>query len=70
MLQVVMALCVAFLAQVKVLVFMCGVLRRESHMEVALFEILGFKEGVLYVRLQDHCLLVIIFFLERYLVIA
>jgi len=39
-------------------------------MEVALVEILGFKEGMLDVRLQDHCLLVVIFFLERYLVIA
>jgi hypothetical protein len=70
MLQVVIALCAAFLAQVELLVFLCGVLRRGSRVEVALVEILGFKEGVLDVRLQDHCLLVIIFFLERYLVIA
>ena len=39
-------------------------------MEVALVEILGLKEGVLDVRLQDYCLLVIIFFLERDLVIT
>ena len=70
MLQVVVALCAAFLAQVKVLVFLCGVLRRSSRVEVAIVEISGFKEGVFYVRLQDNCLLVIIFFLERDLNIA